>query len=105
MRRADALSVFTNRRDISIMDNLSVFFLAEGEQSGDEVMARLTTFIRAARQNLDFAVYDMRFSDRLRAGGRNHANAMQLAVATSSRSAHPVLICQLPKALFRHRGR
>jgi len=30
------------------MDNLSVFFLAEGEQSADDVMARLTTFIRAS---------------------------------------------------------
>src|SRR5438552_17698073 len=30
-------------------------------------MARLTTFIRAARQSLDFAVYDMRFSDPLKA--------------------------------------
>src|ERR1051326_2633077 len=30
-------------------------------------MARLTTFIVAARQTLDFAVYDMRFSDALRA--------------------------------------
>src|SRR5437867_8353202 len=49
------------------MDNLSVFFLAQGEQSGDEVMARLTTFIHAARQSLDFAVYDMRFSDPLKA--------------------------------------
>jgi phosphatidylserine/phosphatidylglycerophosphate/cardiolipin synthase-like enzyme len=49
------------------MDNLSVFFLAEGEQSGDEVMARLTAFIRAARQSLDFAVYDMRFSGPLKA--------------------------------------
>lgn len=29
-------------------------------------MARLTTFIRAARQTLDLAVYDMRFSDPLR---------------------------------------
>ena len=48
------------------MDNLSVFFLADGEQSGDEVMARLTAFISAARQSLDFAVYDMRFSDSLR---------------------------------------
>ncbi len=47
------------------MDNLSVFFLAEGEQSGAEVMARLTTFIRAAKQTLDFAIYDMRFSDPL----------------------------------------
>src|SRR5436190_5062359 len=29
-------------------------------------MARLTTFIRAAKQTLDLAVYDMRFSDPLR---------------------------------------
>jgi len=49
------------------VDNVSVFFLAEGEQSADEVMARLTTFIRAAKQTLDFAIYDMRFSDPLRA--------------------------------------
>src|SRR6266403_5148266 len=49
------------------VDNLSVFFLAEGEQSADAVMARLTTFIRAAKQTLDLAVYDMRFSDPLRA--------------------------------------
>jgi phosphatidylserine/phosphatidylglycerophosphate/cardiolipin synthase-like enzyme len=48
------------------MDNVSVFFLAEGEQSGDHVMARLTTFIRAAKQTLDFAIYDMRFSDPLK---------------------------------------
>ena len=49
------------------VDNVSVFFLAEGEQPADQVMARLTTFIRAAKQTLDFAVYDMRFSDPLRA--------------------------------------
>src|SRR5436309_924206 len=49
------------------MDNLSVFFLTEREQSADEVMARLTAFIRGATQTLDFAVYDMRFSDPLRA--------------------------------------
>src|SRR5215471_7524328 len=48
------------------MDNLSVFFLAEREQSGDEVMARLTAFINGAKQTLDFAIYDMRFSDPLR---------------------------------------
>src|SRR5438105_9025238 len=30
-------------------------------------MARLTAFIRAAKQTLDFAIYDMRFSDPLRA--------------------------------------
>ena len=49
------------------MDSVSVSFLAEGEQSADDVMARLTTFIRAAKQTLDFAIYDMRFSDPLRA--------------------------------------
>jgi phosphatidylserine/phosphatidylglycerophosphate/cardiolipin synthase-like enzyme len=49
------------------VDNISVFFLAEGEQPADEVMARLTTFIRAAKQTLDFATYDMRFSDPLKA--------------------------------------
>src|SRR4030095_8641829 len=49
------------------MDNLSVFFLAEGEQSADDVMARLAAFIRGAKQTLDFAIYDMRFSDSLRA--------------------------------------
>jgi phosphatidylserine/phosphatidylglycerophosphate/cardiolipin synthase-like enzyme len=65
MRRADRIvSLATNHKPS--MDNLSVFFLAEGEQSGDEVMARLTAFIRAAKQTLDFAVYDMRFSDPLR---------------------------------------
>jgi len=49
------------------VDNVSVFFLAQGEQSADAVMARLTTFVRAARQSLDLAVYDMRFSDPLKA--------------------------------------
>src|SRR5437763_6774428 len=48
------------------VDNLSVFFLAQGEQSADAVMARLTAFIRAAKETLDVAVYDMRFSDPLR---------------------------------------
>jgi len=48
------------------VDNVSVCFLAEGEQAADEVMARLTTFIRAAKQSLDFAIYDMRFSDPLK---------------------------------------
>jgi phosphatidylserine/phosphatidylglycerophosphate/cardiolipin synthase-like enzyme len=65
------------------MDNLSVFFLAEGEQSGDEVMARLTTFIRAAKQTLDFAIYDMRFSDPLHT---------QLAAALRDRAAAGVEI-------------
>jgi phosphatidylserine/phosphatidylglycerophosphate/cardiolipin synthase-like enzyme len=49
------------------MDNLSVFFLAQGEQSADSVMARLTAFLGAAKETLDLAVYDMRLSDSLRA--------------------------------------
>ena len=49
------------------MDNLSVFFLAEREQSADDVMGRLAAFIRGAKQTLDFAIYDMRLSDSLRA--------------------------------------
>jgi phosphatidylserine/phosphatidylglycerophosphate/cardiolipin synthase-like enzyme len=61
-----ALSAFTNQPGISTMDNLSVFFLAEREQSADDVMARLVAFIHAAKQSLDFAIYDMRFSDPLR---------------------------------------
>jgi phosphatidylserine/phosphatidylglycerophosphate/cardiolipin synthase-like enzyme len=65
------------------VDNLSVFFLAEGEQSADSVMARLTAFIRAARQSLDIAVYDMRFSETLRA---------QLVAALRERAAAGVQI-------------
>jgi phosphatidylserine/phosphatidylglycerophosphate/cardiolipin synthase-like enzyme len=48
------------------MDNLSVLFLAEREQSAGDVMARLAAFIRGAKQTLDFAIYDMRFSESLR---------------------------------------
>ena len=59
------------------MDNLSVFFLGEREQSADEVMARLTAFISGTKQTLDFAIYDMRFSDPLRA---------QLSAALSERA-------------------
>ncbi|HEY2138860.1 MAG TPA: phosphatidylserine/phosphatidylglycerophosphate/cardiolipin synthase family protein [Chthoniobacterales bacterium] len=63
--------------------SLSVFFLAEGEQSADAVMGRLTTFIRAANQTLDIAVYDMRFSDPLRS---------QLAAALRDRAEAGVQI-------------
>jgi phosphatidylserine/phosphatidylglycerophosphate/cardiolipin synthase-like enzyme len=48
-------------------DNLSVFFLAQDEQPADAVMARLAAFIRAAQRTLDLAIYDMRFSESLRA--------------------------------------
>jgi phosphatidylserine/phosphatidylglycerophosphate/cardiolipin synthase-like enzyme len=65
------------------VDNLAVFFLAEGEQTADSVMARLTAFIREAKQSLDIAVYDMRFGDALRA---------QLAAALADRAKAGVQI-------------
>src|SRR5215469_2097312 len=65
------------------MDNLSVFFVALDEQSGDDVMAQLTTFIRGAKRTLAFAIYDMRFSDPLHA---------QLAAALRDRAAAGVEI-------------
>jgi phosphatidylserine/phosphatidylglycerophosphate/cardiolipin synthase-like enzyme len=49
------------------MDSLSVFFLAQGEQSAASVMERLVAFVRGATRSLNFAVYDMRLSDPLKA--------------------------------------
>ena len=65
------------------MDNLSVFFLAQDEQPAAAVMARLTAFIGATQRTLDFAVYDMRFSEPLRA---------QLAAALRERAEAGVQI-------------
>jgi phosphatidylserine/phosphatidylglycerophosphate/cardiolipin synthase-like enzyme len=59
------------------LNNLTVFFLAEGEQTADAVMARLTAFIGAAKRSIDIAAYDMRFNDALRA---------QLAAALAERA-------------------
>ena len=39
----------------------------DGPGLPDDVRARLTAFIRAANETLAFAIYDMRFSDPLRA--------------------------------------
>lgn len=50
-----------------VTSSLSVSFLAQGEQTAESVMARLAAFIGAATQSLDIAVYDMRFSEALRA--------------------------------------
>lgn len=49
------------------MDSVSVFFLAQGEQTAASVMDRLASFVRGATRSLDFAVYDMRLSDPLKA--------------------------------------
>lgn len=48
------------------MDSLSVFFLAQGEQSANAVMVRLIAFISSATRTLDFALYDMRLSEPLK---------------------------------------
>jgi phosphatidylserine/phosphatidylglycerophosphate/cardiolipin synthase-like enzyme len=66
-----------------VSDQLSVFFLSEGEQSADSVMARLTKFIGLAKESLDFALYDMRFSDPLK---------NQLVVALREQATHGVQI-------------
>ena len=68
------------------MDSLSVFFLAQGEQSADSVMERLTTFIRGATHTLDFAVYDMRFSDSLK-------NALSAALRERANAGVQIRIC------------
>ncbi len=47
-------------------DTLTVHFLAQDEQSAASVMAYLTNFIAAARESLDFALYDMRLSAPLK---------------------------------------
>src|SRR6266705_269310 len=70
----------------SAQDQLSVFFLAEGEQQPDAVMTRLTDFIGLARASLDFALYDMRFSDML----KNHLMA---ALRDAAGRGVQVLIC------------
>lgn len=47
-------------------DTLAVHFLAQDEQTAASVMTRLTNFIAAARESLDFALYDMRLSAPLK---------------------------------------
>jgi phosphatidylserine/phosphatidylglycerophosphate/cardiolipin synthase-like enzyme len=47
-------------------DQITVFFLSQGDQSAESVMRQLTDFIGAARESLDFAIYDMRLSDPLK---------------------------------------
>jgi phosphatidylserine/phosphatidylglycerophosphate/cardiolipin synthase-like enzyme len=69
--------------EANLSDRLSVFFLAQGEQTAESVMARLTEFIRGAQRSLDFAIYDMRFSEGLKS---------QLAAALRERADKGVTI-------------
>ncbi len=68
------------------MDSLSVFFLAQGEQSAASVMERLATFVRGASRSLDFAVYDMRLSDPLK-------NMLNSALRERANAGVQVRIC------------
>jgi phosphatidylserine/phosphatidylglycerophosphate/cardiolipin synthase-like enzyme len=69
--------------EANLSDRLSVFFLAQGEQTAESVMARLTGFIAEAKESLDFAIYDMRFSEGLKS---------QLAAALRERADKGVTI-------------
>ena len=64
-------------------DQLSVFFLSEGEQSGGATMKRLADFFTGAKETLDLALYDMRFSDELK---------RQFLAALQERAQHGVRI-------------
>ena len=68
------------------MDSLFVFFLAQGEQSAGSVMDRLTSFIRGPTGTLDFAVYDMRFSDPLK-------NALRAALRERADASVQIRVC------------
>lgn len=48
-------------------DDLAVTFLAQGEQTGEEIARQLAGFIGGARRSLDMALYDLRLSDPLKA--------------------------------------
>ena len=67
----------------SAADSLSLFFLAQDEQTAGAVMDRMVAFIREARSSLDFAIYDMRLSDPLK---------QSLAMALRERADHGVRV-------------
>ncbi|MDQ6656385.1 MAG: phosphatidylserine/phosphatidylglycerophosphate/cardiolipin synthase family protein [Verrucomicrobiota bacterium] len=47
------------------MDSLSVFFLSQDDQTAEAVLARLISYIAAAKESLDFALYDLRLDEPL----------------------------------------
>lgn len=49
----------------AMSQNLSVHFLAEGEQRPIDIATMLANFLREARHSLDIAIYDFRLSDPL----------------------------------------
>ena len=47
-------------------DDMTVHFLAEGEQQPQDIATLLADFLRGARRSLDIAIYDFRLSEPLR---------------------------------------
>src|ERR1700681_4263094 len=68
------------------VNQLSVFFLAEGEQKAEAVMTRLTDFIHAAKRSLDFALYDMRLGEPLK-------NQLSAALRERAEAGVQIRIC------------
>ncbi len=58
---------FRSHDDDTSADTVRPFFLAQGEQTAQQVAARLVAFISAAQRSLDIATYDFRLSDSLKA--------------------------------------
>lgn len=58
---------FRSHDDDTSGDTVRPLFLAQGEQTAQQVAARLVEFISGARRSLDFATYDFRLSDALKA--------------------------------------
>lgn len=54
-------------RAVAATGDLAVAFLAQGEQTAPAVARRVAAFIGGARHSLDFALYDFRLSDPLKA--------------------------------------
>ena len=72
--------------EFTAADQISVFFLAQGEQAPDAVMKRLADFIGKAQRSLDFALYDMRFSEVLK-------NQLAEALRERARQGVQIRIC------------
>lgn len=80
-------------------DDVDVTLLAQGEQTGQEIVTRLAAFIGGARQSLDMALYDFRLSDPLKAvvtaALRERAAAgVAIRIAYDSDKPEPPLIAQ-----------
>lgn len=80
-------------------DTMEVTLLAQGEQSGDQIAAQLTAFIRGAERSLDMALYDFRLSDPLKAivaeAMRERAAAgVAIRIAYDADKPEPPLVAQ-----------